>query len=121
MVMQNLDKRKSGRPFLDVFVRCAQGLGSGKLITRESRQDKEFHFHNWFKARLSETGLNFAGQRRLQFEFGQPVEILGWEFFQIEADVTAERHLHDLILSRPELVSEEGGGEDERPTALPVH
>lgn len=30
-----------------------------QLIRRESRQDKEFHFQNWFKARLAETGLNF--------------------------------------------------------------
>jgi len=42
--MRNLDKSKSGQPFLDVFVRCAQGVGAGKLIARESRQDKEFHF-----------------------------------------------------------------------------
>jgi len=59
VAMQNLDKRKSGQPFLDVFVRCAEGMGAGKLIRRESRQDKEFHFQNWFKARLTETGLNF--------------------------------------------------------------
>jgi hypothetical protein len=59
VAMQNLDKRKSGQPFLDVFVRCAEGIGAGKLIRRESRQDKEFHFQNWFKARLTETGLNF--------------------------------------------------------------
>jgi hypothetical protein len=44
VTMRNLDNSKCGQPFLDVFVRCAQGLGSGKLITRESRQDKEFHF-----------------------------------------------------------------------------
>ena len=53
VAMQNLVKSKNGQPFLDVFVRCAQGLGSGKLITRENRQDKEFHFQNWFKARLA--------------------------------------------------------------------
>lgn len=55
LVMQNLDKGKIGRPFLDVFVRCAHGVGAGELITRESRQDKEFHFQNWFRARLTET------------------------------------------------------------------
>ena len=57
--MRNAESSKSGLPFLDVFVRCAEGIGGGKLITRESRQDKEFHFQNWFKARLAETRLNF--------------------------------------------------------------
>ena len=36
-----------------------KAIRANKLITRESRQDKEFHFQNWFKARLGETGLNF--------------------------------------------------------------
>src|SRR5213594_1015713 len=31
----------------------------GQVVSRESRQDKEFHFQNWFKARLGETKLNF--------------------------------------------------------------
>jgi hypothetical protein len=57
--MPDVDKRKSSRPCLDAFARCAEGIGRGRLITRESRQDKEFHFQNWFKARLAETGLNF--------------------------------------------------------------
>jgi hypothetical protein len=57
--MQDVGKSKTGLPPLDVFVRCAEGIRGGRLITRESRQDKEFHFQNWFKARLSETGLNF--------------------------------------------------------------
>ena len=29
------------------------------LIERESSRDKEFHFQDWFKKRLTETGLNF--------------------------------------------------------------
>lgn len=42
-----------------IFGRCVEAIESGDLIERESRKDKEFHFQNWFKARLSETGLNF--------------------------------------------------------------
>jgi len=57
--MRDVDKSRGGQPCLDIFARCAEGIGEGKLITRESRQDKEFHFQNWFKARLAETGLNF--------------------------------------------------------------
>ena len=44
---------------LDVFVRCVEGIRANKLIKRESRQDKEFHFQNWFRACLEGTGLNF--------------------------------------------------------------
>jgi hypothetical protein len=80
VTMRNLDKSKSGQPFLDVFVRCAQGLGSGKLITRESRQDKEFHFQNWFRARLTETGFNFeAGGRNSYPDFRLVASTDGFE------------------------------------------
>jgi hypothetical protein len=46
---------------LDVFARCVAAIRSNKLIGRESRQDKEFHFQNWFKARLSETEKLIVG------------------------------------------------------------
>jgi len=46
-------------PCLDVFARCVAAIRSNKLISRESKQDKEFHFQNWFRDRLSETGFNF--------------------------------------------------------------
>ena len=59
VLMKNLVKCKGCNPILDVFAQCAEGIVRGKLITRESRQDKEFHFQNWFKTRLGETGLNF--------------------------------------------------------------
>ena len=49
----------SSHPCLEVFARCAEAICANRLIRRESRQDKEFHFQNWFKARLHETGLNF--------------------------------------------------------------
>jgi hypothetical protein len=44
---------------LEVFAACVQAIRNEKLIVRESAQDKEFHFQNWFKNRLAETGLNF--------------------------------------------------------------
>lgn len=43
---------------LDIFKRCVLAMHEGQLIRRESRQDKEFHFQNWFRARLDETGFN---------------------------------------------------------------
>lgn len=40
-----------------VFNACAAAIRERRLITRESRQDKEFHFQNWLRARLDATGL----------------------------------------------------------------
>jgi hypothetical protein len=42
-----------------VFAACVGAINGNKLILRESSQDKEFHFQNWFKTRLEETGLSF--------------------------------------------------------------
>ena len=44
---------------LIVFERCVEAISSGELIHRDNIKDKEFHFQNWFKRRLEETGLNF--------------------------------------------------------------
>lgn len=42
-----------------IFRQCVDAIDAGALIERESRKDKEFHFQNWFRARLRETSLNF--------------------------------------------------------------
>ena len=42
-----------------VFKECVRAIRSGELIEREGRSDKEFHFQNWFKARLQQIGENF--------------------------------------------------------------
>jgi hypothetical protein len=44
---------------LDLFRHCVTAIQRGKLIRRESRSDKEFHFQNWVKERLDETGLYY--------------------------------------------------------------
>ena len=44
---------------LEVFRRCVEAIHAGDLIHRESRQDKEFHFQNWLRARLLATGVHF--------------------------------------------------------------
>jgi len=44
---------------LNIFTACVNAIRKGQLIVRESAQDKEFHFQNWFKSRLVETDLNF--------------------------------------------------------------
>lgn len=41
----------------DVFRRTVDAIRNGELVRRETRQDKEFHFQNWFRERLRDTGL----------------------------------------------------------------
>jgi hypothetical protein len=41
-----------------VFNVCSQAIRDGKLIRRESKHDKEFHFQNWVRSRLTETDYN---------------------------------------------------------------
>jgi hypothetical protein len=43
----------------DVFAACAEAIKQGFLIERVSRTDKEFHFQNWFEARLHGIGVLF--------------------------------------------------------------
>jgi hypothetical protein len=42
-----------------LFQALVAAHNSNVFIRRESRTDKEFHFQNWVKGRLTETGLNF--------------------------------------------------------------
>jgi hypothetical protein len=44
---------------IKVFGHCVRAIQSGTLISRVSATDKEYHFQNWFKARLDEIGENF--------------------------------------------------------------
>ena len=46
-------------PAEDVFKVCVKAILAGELIHRVSSTDKEFHFQNWFKARLEHAGHNF--------------------------------------------------------------
>lgn len=47
-----------------VFRCCVEAIRRGELIHRESSKDKEFHFQNWFKNRLKETGYNYEQGKR---------------------------------------------------------
>ena len=42
-----------------IFKECVRAIRDGEFIERESRNDKEFHFQNWFKRRLENIGENF--------------------------------------------------------------
>lgn len=51
------DRSRGATTVAQVFRRCVESIGEGSLIVRESSKDKEFHFQNWFRARLEETGI----------------------------------------------------------------
>lgn len=42
-----------------VFKECVYAIRRGVLIEREGRQDKEFHFQNWFRGRLDDMGDHY--------------------------------------------------------------
>ncbi len=46
-------------PVFAVLGRCVQAIRKGIPIERESLRDKEFHFQNWFRNRLDETGMHY--------------------------------------------------------------
>lgn len=52
---------------LDIFRHCTLAIHSGQLIRRESRQDKEFHFQNWFRTQLDKIGFHYEMGGRNQY------------------------------------------------------
>jgi len=65
---------------LAVFKQCVKAIRNGTLIKRVSITDKEYHFQNWFKARLAETGLNFEiGGRNSYPDFRMVATTDGYE------------------------------------------
>jgi len=63
-----------------IFSRCVQAIRHGSLIKRVSRTDKEFHFQNWFRARLKELALNFElGGRNTYPDFCMVATTEGYE------------------------------------------
>ncbi len=43
----------------DVFAECARAIRDGELIQAVSTTDKEYHFQNWFQARLGYLNLDY--------------------------------------------------------------
>jgi hypothetical protein len=63
-----------------IFKVCVEAIRNGELIHRVSSTDKEFHFQNWFKARLKRVGLNFEiGGRNSYPDFRMVAETVGYE------------------------------------------
>jgi hypothetical protein len=54
----------------DIFVACTKAINDAELIKKVSDKDKEYHFQNWFKDRLSSAGIAFdAGGRNSYPDF----------------------------------------------------
>jgi len=65
---------------LAVFTRCVRAVAEGLLVQRESSTDKEFHFQNWFEARLRDLRLNFdVGGRNSYPDFRMVKQTEGYE------------------------------------------
>lgn len=63
-----------------IFRYCVEAIRSGSLIHRASDRDKEFHFQDWFKARLKEVDLNFeVGGRNSYPDFRMVSTTEGYE------------------------------------------
>jgi hypothetical protein len=75
-----------------LFKICVNAIRRGELIHRDGIKDKEFHFQNWFKRRLSSLGLNFEEGGRNSYpdfrlvESTEGYEIKGLAYPGREAD-----------------------------------
>ncbi len=64
----------------DFYRRIVAARDANRFIRRENRSDKEFHFQNWVKARLEETGLHFQqGGRNTYPDFSMVEVTEGYE------------------------------------------
>ncbi len=63
-----------------VFSQCVRVADGGELIQSVSARDKEFHFQNWFRSRLSEIGTHFEeGGRNSYPDFTMVEHTEGYE------------------------------------------
>ena len=65
---------------LDVFVECNECVAGGVHIERPGRSDKEFHFQNWFSARLKSLELHYDPPARNTYpDFRLAASAVGFE------------------------------------------
>ena len=63
-----------------IFTQCVEAIRKNVLIKRVSATDKEYHFQNWFKARLKECGHKFeSGGRNSYPDFRMVASTEGYE------------------------------------------
>lgn len=77
---------------LSIFKQCVESIRNGDLIEREGRNDKEFHFQNWFRKQLQAIELNFDSPGRNSYpdfrlvQFAEGYELKGLAYPGREAD-----------------------------------
>lgn len=65
---------------LDVFAECNDAVQRGVLIERVSRDDKEYHFQNWFSDRLDAISVRFDAPGRNTYpDFRLVASTVGFE------------------------------------------
>lgn len=75
-----------------VFRECVNAIRDGELIEREGKNDKEFHFQNWFKRRLDAIGEHYDSPGRNTYpdfrmvRFTEGYELKGLAYPGREAD-----------------------------------
>ncbi len=70
----------------DVFEKCVRAVDAGENIISPHRKDKEFHFQNWFQARLESLAVHFDGSGRntypdfclVEYSEGYEIKGLAW-------------------------------------------
>ena len=81
-----------------VFERCVQAVTAGELIESVSARDKEFHFQNWFQARLEQLDVHFeVGGRNTYPDFalveyaeGYEIKGLAWPGRERDYDANSQ-------------------------------
>ena len=81
-----------------VFKQCVQAVVAGELIESVSAGDKEFHFQNWFQARLEQLDLHFeVGGRNtypdlalVEYAEGYEIKGLAWPGRERDYDANSQ-------------------------------
>lgn len=74
------DRGTTGSTCFAVFSQCVHAADTGELIQSVSARDKEFHFQNWFRSRLEQTGAHFEEGRRNSYpDFSMVEHAEGYE------------------------------------------
>lgn len=76
---------------IEVFLACDTAIVAGKPGTRTSKDDKEFHFQNWFKQRLEEAGIPFEQRGRNSFPDFQMEDVS--EGYEVKSLAFPGRHV----------------------------
>jgi hypothetical protein len=83
---------------VEIFLECNQAIAQGSLIRRLTRQDKEFHFQNWFEQRLKEAKVDYEQPGRNSYPdftlvkspMGYEIKGLAWPGREADYDCNSQ-------------------------------